>query len=107
MVVEVAAHQTTVPCLNNVTCALQTIVDNMRLNNEGRAISEDRVKGFASLEEANEWLLANPERTGARARSPACGHVHSHTRMSTFVYTHLPAYVACYTMRSDPPTWCH
>jgi hypothetical protein len=43
---------------------LQTIVENMRMNNEGRQISADRVKGFASLEAANVWLLANPEMTG-------------------------------------------
>ena len=51
-------------CVRRVVCGMQTIVDNMRLNNEGREISEDRVKGFNSLEEANAWLLENPEMTG-------------------------------------------
>lgn len=55
-----------------MTCGMQTIVENIRNNNEGRAIDADRVKGFANLEEANAWLLENPEMTGGPP------HVSSH-----------------------------
>lgn len=56
-------------CLSQVLCyvwcmLMQTIVENMRMNNEGRQIDAARVKGFPSLEEANVWLLENPEMTG-------------------------------------------
>jgi hypothetical protein len=36
----------------------------MRESNEGRPIPEDKVEGFATIEEANAWLLENPEVAG-------------------------------------------
>lgn len=41
---------------------MQSIIDAIRENN-GRAIDEDRVKSFESLDDANAWLIENPERT--------------------------------------------
>lgn len=41
---------------------MQDVVTAIRTNN-GRVISEERVKGFASMDDANAWLLENPERT--------------------------------------------
>ena len=49
--------------LNSVR-GLQEIVANIRLNNDV-PIAEDKVMGFESLEAANVWLLANPQRTAA------------------------------------------
>jgi hypothetical protein len=40
---------------------VQEIVTNMLQNNEPR-MDKTQVKGFASYEKANEWLLANPEK---------------------------------------------
>lgn len=38
-----------------------TVVDGMRNNNPGRVIPSSAVLGFASIEDANSWLLGNPE----------------------------------------------
>lgn len=43
---------------------LQEIVTNMLQNNVPR-MDKSQVKGFASYEAANSWLLANPEKTPA------------------------------------------
>ena len=46
----------------NTSTIAQSIANNMRLNNPGRVISEDAVRGFGSIAEANSFLSAYPER---------------------------------------------
>jgi ABC-type multidrug transport system ATPase subunit len=46
----------------NTSAVAQTIAEGMRLNNPGRVIDPSAVLGFASIEEANSFLTANPER---------------------------------------------
>ena len=46
----------------NTSATAQSIAENIRLNNAGRVISADAVLGFASMQDANTFLAANPER---------------------------------------------
>ena len=46
----------------NTSESARQIVEGIRLNNPGRAIPEQSVIGFESIEAANAYLLANPER---------------------------------------------
>jgi hypothetical protein len=41
---------------------MQGLVQAMMRNNPGRVIPDDRVLGFNNREEANVWLLANPDK---------------------------------------------
>ena len=46
----------------NTSESARQIVESIRLNNAGRVIPEESVIGFESIEAANAYLLANPER---------------------------------------------
>lgn len=46
----------------NTSAVATSIATNMRTNNPGRPIPLDRVLSFASIDEANAWLYANPQR---------------------------------------------
>lgn len=44
----------------NTSATANSIAEAMRMNNPGRSISEDAVLSFASIADANAWLLENP-----------------------------------------------
>ncbi|CAM6104749.1 unnamed protein product [Calypogeia fissa] len=46
----------------NTSTRINSIVDNIRSNNPGRAIPVSKTLGFASASDADDWLLANPMR---------------------------------------------